>query len=46
MGCKLDTRTELSVLRELAKHRLAPVAHEQVSGTATNPGPSHPNVPP
>lgn len=30
VGCKLDMRTDLNVLRELSKHRLIPVTHEQV----------------
>lgn len=33
VGCKLDMRTDLSVMRELAKHRLIPVTHEQVRST-------------
>lgn len=33
VGCKLDMRTDLNVLRELAKHRLIPVTHEQVRST-------------
>ncbi|XP_054455280.1 rho-related GTP-binding protein RhoN-like [Anoplopoma fimbria] len=32
VGCKLDMRTDLNVMRELSKHRLIPVTHEQ--GTA------------
>uniref|UniRef100_A0A8C8DPU0 Rho-related GTP-binding protein RhoN n=1 Tax=Oryzias sinensis TaxID=183150 RepID=A0A8C8DPU0_9TELE len=31
VGCKLDMRTDLNVMRELSKHRLIPVTHEQVS---------------
>lgn len=34
VGCKLDMRTDLNVMRELAKHRLIPVTHEQVSRAA------------
>lgn len=34
VGCKLDMRTDLNVMRELAKHRLIPVTHEQVSGVS------------
>lgn len=30
VGCKLDMRTDLNVLRELSKLRLIPVTHEQV----------------
>ena len=30
VGCKLDMRTDLGVLRELSKLRLIPVTHEQV----------------
>lgn len=30
VGCKLDLRTDLNVMRELSKHRLIPVTHEQV----------------
>lgn len=33
VGCKMDMRTDPSVTRELAKHRLAPVTHEQVRST-------------
>lgn len=33
VGCKMDLRTDLSVMRELAKHRLVPVTHEQVRST-------------
>lgn len=33
VGCKMDTRTDLNVTRELAKHRLIPVTHEQVRST-------------
>lgn len=33
VGCKMDMRTDLNVLRELAKHRLIPVTHEQVRRT-------------
>ncbi|CAG00848.1 unnamed protein product [Tetraodon nigroviridis] len=29
VGCKMDMRTDLNVMRELAKHRLIPVTHEQ-----------------
>ncbi|KAL3051512.1 hypothetical protein OYC64_001707 [Pagothenia borchgrevinki] len=29
VGCKLDMRTDLNVMRELSKHRLIPVTHEQ-----------------
>lgn len=31
VGCKLDMRTDVNVMRELSKHRLIPVTHEQVS---------------
>uniref|UniRef100_A0A8C3HT73 Rho family GTPase 2 n=1 Tax=Chrysemys picta bellii TaxID=8478 RepID=A0A8C3HT73_CHRPI len=30
VGCKLDMRTDLNILRELSKQRLIPVTHEQV----------------
>lgn len=33
VGCKMDMRTDLNVMRELAKHRLIPVTHEQVRST-------------
>jgi len=33
VGCKLDMRTDLNVMRELSKHRLIPVTHEQVRRT-------------
>lgn len=33
VGCKLDMRTDLNVMRELSKHRLIPVTHEQVRTT-------------
>lgn len=36
VGCKLDMRTDLNVMRELAKHRLIPVTHEQVRGVSFN----------
>ncbi|XP_057682954.1 rho-related GTP-binding protein RhoN-like [Corythoichthys intestinalis] len=29
VGCKLDLRTDVNVMRELSKHRLIPVTHEQ-----------------
>uniref|UniRef100_A0A8C6SK98 Rho family GTPase 2 n=1 Tax=Neogobius melanostomus TaxID=47308 RepID=A0A8C6SK98_9GOBI len=38
VGCKLDMRTDLSVMRELAKHRLIPVTHEQGTGLARQIG--------
>ncbi|XP_068162041.1 rho-related GTP-binding protein RhoN-like [Antennarius striatus] len=38
VGCKLDARTDASVLRELANHRLAPVSHEQGSALARRIG--------
>lgn len=31
VGCKLDLRTDLNVMRELSRHRLIPVTHEQVN---------------
>ncbi|TWW81871.1 rho-related GTP-binding protein RhoN-like isoform X1 [Takifugu rubripes] len=38
VGCKLDMRTDLSVMRELAKHRLIPVTHEQGTNLARQIG--------
>lgn len=38
VGCKLDLRTDLSVMRELAKHRLIPVTHEQGTSLARQIG--------
>ncbi|XP_055085509.1 rho-related GTP-binding protein RhoN-like [Periophthalmus magnuspinnatus] len=38
VGCKLDMRTDLSVMRELAKHRLIPVTHEQGTSLARQIG--------
>ncbi|XP_019738879.1 rho-related GTP-binding protein RhoN-like [Hippocampus comes] len=29
VGCKLDLRTDVNIMRELSKHRLIPVTHEQ-----------------
>ncbi|XP_031171344.1 rho-related GTP-binding protein RhoN-like [Sander lucioperca] len=38
VGCKLDMRTDLNVMRELSKHRLIPVTHEQGSTLAKQIG--------
>ncbi|KAG7227936.1 hypothetical protein INR49_013730 [Caranx melampygus] len=38
VGCKLDMRTDLNVLRELSKHRLIPVTHEQGTNLARQIG--------
>ncbi|XP_038609845.1 rho-related GTP-binding protein RhoN [Tachyglossus aculeatus] len=38
VGCKLDMRTDLATLRELSKHRLIPVTHEQGSALAREAG--------
>ncbi|KAM6951715.1 rho-related GTP-binding protein RhoN-like [Aplochiton taeniatus] len=38
VGCKLDMRTDLNVLRELSKLRLIPVTHEQGTGLARQIG--------
>ncbi|XP_028989130.1 rho-related GTP-binding protein RhoN-like [Betta splendens] len=38
VGCKLDMRTDLSVMRELSQHRLIPVTHEQGSTLARQIG--------
>lgn len=37
VGCKMDMRTDLNVMRELAKHRLIPVTHEQVRSESKSP---------
>jgi len=37
VGCKLDMRTDLGVLRELSKLRLIPVTHEQVGENRSPP---------
>lgn len=37
VGCKLDLRTDLNVMRELSKHRLIPCTHEQVSRAEKTP---------
>ncbi|GCB68538.1 hypothetical protein scyTo_0008244 [Scyliorhinus torazame] len=38
VGCKIDMRTDLNVLRELSKQRLIPVTHEQGSTVARQIG--------
>ncbi|KAL7373024.1 hypothetical protein ABVT39_026070 [Epinephelus coioides] len=38
VGCKLDMRTDLNVMRELSKHRLIPVTHEQGTNLARQIG--------
>nr|XP_042699967.1 rho-related GTP-binding protein RhoN [Chrysemys picta bellii] len=38
VGCKLDMRTDLNILRELSKQRLIPVTHEQGSTLARQMG--------
>ncbi|RVE59462.1 hypothetical protein OJAV_G00188810 [Oryzias javanicus] len=38
VGCKLDMRTDLAVMRELSKHRLIPVTHEQGTNLARQIG--------
>ncbi|KAG7268041.1 hypothetical protein CRUP_000224 [Coryphaenoides rupestris] len=38
VGCKLDMRTDMGVLRELSKLRLIPVTHEQGTGLARQIG--------
>lgn len=38
VGCKLDMRTDINVLRELSKHRLIPVTHEQGTNLARQIG--------
>uniref|UniRef100_A0AAQ4Q1D5 Rho family GTPase 2 n=1 Tax=Gasterosteus aculeatus aculeatus TaxID=481459 RepID=A0AAQ4Q1D5_GASAC len=38
VGCKLDLRTDLNVMRELSKHRLIPCTHEQGTTLARQMG--------
>ncbi|MEQ2266506.1 Rho- GTP-binding protein RhoN, partial [Xenotaenia resolanae] len=38
VGCKLDMRTDVSIMRELSKHRLIPVTHEQGTNLARQIG--------
>ncbi|RVE69835.1 hypothetical protein OJAV_G00081590 [Oryzias javanicus] len=38
VGCKLDMRTDVNILRELSKQRLIPVTHEQGSAIARQIG--------
>ncbi|XP_076008016.1 rho-related GTP-binding protein RhoN-like [Genypterus blacodes] len=38
VGCKLDMRTDMNVMRELSKHRLIPVTHEQGTNLARQIG--------
>ncbi|KAJ3607881.1 hypothetical protein NHX12_024932 [Muraenolepis orangiensis] len=38
VGCKLDLRTDMGIMRELSKVRLIPVTHEQGTGLARQVG--------